>query len=164
MSLFSHLRVMDETDLDWVVQLEQLCYPLPWSRRGLKLSLHNGLGFVFCDRQDVPLGYCFVQTAADEVELLNFAVAPQYRRQGVGRDALISLLRRFDNVRFAQMFLEVRLSNQAAIRLYHQVGFNEIGVRSGYYRNPGGSREDALLMAYTLQAPISLPAEGAGSD
>ncbi len=150
MSRFSHLRVMDESDLDWVERVESECYLVPWSRRGLSLALRHGLGFVFCDGRDWPLGYCFVQTAADEVELLNFAVAPQYQRCGVGRAALVSLLSRFDDGRFSQMFLEVRVSNEAAIRLYRGAGFNEIGIRPGYYRNPDGSREDAVLMAYTF--------------
>ncbi len=155
MSLFSHLRVMDESDLDWVEQVEQACYPLPWSRRGLTLALRNGLGFVFCAADEGPLGYCFVQTAADEVELLNFAVAPPYQGQGVGCAALASLLGRFDDGRFIQMFLEVRASNTAAIRLYQRAGFNEIGLRPHYYRNPDGSSEDAILMAYTFLEGLS---------
>jgi len=155
---FSHLRVMDACDLDWVETVEPQCYPVPWSRKGLALALRHGMGFVFCDRQDQPLGYCFVQTAADEVELLNFTVVPAAQGKGVGRAALQALLGRFDGGRFAQMFLEVRAGNAAAIRLYEGAGFNEIGLRPGYYRNPDGSREDAILMAYTFVA------EQAGMD
>ncbi len=150
MSLFSHLRVMDESDLEWVESVERVCYPLPWSRRGLELALRNGLGFVFCAADETPLGYCFVQTAADEVELLNFAVSPDHQGQGIGAAALHALLGRFEGGRFAQMFLEVRASNTPAICLYQRAGFNEIGLRPHYYRNPDGSREDAILMAYTF--------------
>ncbi|WP_294947387.1 ribosomal protein S18-alanine N-acetyltransferase [Sulfurivirga sp.] len=150
MSCFSHLRVMDVDDLDWVESVERRCYPMPWSRRGLELALRNGLGFIFCAADETPLGYCFVQTAADEVELLNFAVAPQQQGRGVGSAALRALLGRFEGGRFAQMFLEVRASNTPAIRLYQRAGFNEIGLRPGYYRNPDGSREDAVLMAHTF--------------
>lgn len=156
MSRFSHLRVMDAEDLDWIVEVEPKCYPMPWSARGLTLALRNGLGFVFCDLGHQPLGYCFVQMAADEVELLNFTVCPEYQGEGVGREALSALLARFEGGRFAQMFLEVRASNSAAIRLYRGAGFNEIGQRPGYYRNPDGSREDAVLMAYTFLSALSM--------
>ena len=155
MSRFSHLRVMDADDLDWIEAVERRCYPLPWSRRGLELALRNGLGFVFCAGDETPLGYCFVQTAADEVELLNFAVSPDWQGQGVGSAALRALLGRFDGGRFTQMFLEVRASNTPALRLYRAAGFNEIGLRPGYYRNPNGSREDAVLMAYTFLPAFS---------
>lgn len=148
--VFSHLRVMDESDLDWVAAIEPHCYPIPWSRKGLELALRHGMGFVFCDRDDAPLGYCFVQMAADEVELLNFTVAPDAQGQGVGKAALKALLDRFDGGRFTQLFLEVRASNTPAIRLYQGAGFNEIGLRPNYYRNLDGSREDAILMAFTF--------------
>ncbi len=147
---FSHLRVMDETDFSWILSIEQRCYPTPWREHGLRLALRHGLGFVFCAQDETPLGYCFVQVAADEVELLNFTVAPEHQGKGVGRDALRSLLGRFEGGRFAQMFLEVRISNAPALKLYRQAGFNEIGLRRRYYRNPDGSREDAILMAYTF--------------
>jgi len=151
MSPFAGLRIMDEADLPWVFEVERQCYPLPWSQEGLVKALCSGTGFVFCNQAGAPLGYCFVQAVADEISLLNFTVKPEYQGQGVGRQALQALLEHFQQQqRFQQLFLEVRVSNQAALRLYHSVGFNEIGMRRNYYRNADGSREDAIIMAYTF--------------
>lgn len=154
MSPFAALRIMDEEDLPWVFEVERQCYPLPWSQEGLRQALHSGRGFVFCDQAGTPLGYCFVQAVADEVSLLNFTVKPQWQGQGVGRKALQALLQYLrQQGRFQQLFLEVRVSNRAALRLYQSAGFNEVGMRRNYYRNADGSREDAIVMAYTFLPP-----------
>lgn len=81
------------------------------------------------------------KVADDERELLNLAVAPEFRRQGVGRDLLVGLLA---EVRGA-IFLEVRESNQAARNIYKSMGFKEVGNRPAYYENP---HEPAIVMKF----------------
>jgi ribosomal-protein-alanine N-acetyltransferase len=70
--------------------------------------------------------------AAEEVEILNLAVAPGYRRRGVARELLRALLK---DVR-GDVFLEVREANQAAQKFYQALGFQEVGRRNSYYENP----------------------------
>jgi ribosomal-protein-alanine acetyltransferase len=79
--------------------------------------------------------------AEGECEVLNLAVAPEFRRQGVARQLLEPLLHRGGNT----VFLEVRESNQAARNLYNSMGFQEVGRRKQYYESPP---EDAIVMKF----------------
>ena len=80
-------------------------------------------------------------TAADELEILNLAVHPLFRRRGVGRCLVQQLLANFRG----NVFLEVRVSNFAARKLYHSLGFEAFGVRNDYYDSPG---ESAIVMKF----------------
>ena len=85
------------------------------------------------------------KVAPDELEILNLAVEPAFRLRGAGRALLRALL----NVPVRVLFLEVRASNEAARKLYASAGFQELGVRKGYYPDrsrPGGPTEDAIVM------------------
>jgi ribosomal-protein-alanine acetyltransferase len=79
---------------------------------------------------------------SDEAEILNVAVDPLERKQGVASQLVRSLIERLSAAGAKKIFLEVRESNRAAIRLYQKLGFHEAGRRRGYYRNPD---EDALV-------------------
>ena len=89
------------------------------------------------------LGYGGFSVAADEAEIITVAVSPDARRCGIGRALTERMLNDARTLGAAAMFLEVRASNIAARGLYTVLGFEEIGVRRGYYRAP---REDAVLM------------------
>jgi ribosomal-protein-alanine N-acetyltransferase len=79
--------------------------------------------------------------AAEEVEILNLAVAPEYRRRGIGRELLGALL---EHVR-GDVFLEVRAANQSARKLYQSIGFQEVGSRESYYEDP---LDDGIVMKF----------------
>jgi ribosomal-protein-alanine N-acetyltransferase len=81
------------------------------------------------------------RTAADELEILNVAVDPSFRRRGVARMLVGQLLANFRG----NVYLEVRASNIAARKLYHSLGFEAVGVRSNYYDTPG---ESAIVMKF----------------
>jgi ribosomal-protein-alanine acetyltransferase len=81
------------------------------------------------------------EVAEDEREILNLAVAPEFRRQGVGRDLLAGLMAEARGT----IFLEVRASNLAARNIYKSMGFQEVGNRPGYYQNP---LEPAIVMKF----------------
>ena len=88
-------------------------------------------------------GFALTRTVADESELLTLAVAPEARRQGVGR-ALVA--RWLGGLGGARAFLEVAADNAGAIALYEAAGFEVSGIRRGYYRRPGAAPVDALAM------------------
>ncbi|HET7041544.1 MAG TPA: ribosomal protein S18-alanine N-acetyltransferase, partial [Gemmatimonadales bacterium] len=87
-------------------------------------------------------GYTFCREIAGEAELLNLAVAPTARREGIGGRLLAAALAWADGRGARETFLEVRASNQAAIALYERVGFRAVGRRPDYYQHPA---EDAIL-------------------
>ncbi len=93
-----------------------------------------------------PNGFALGRVIADEAELLTLAVAPEARRQGLGR----RLLSEFENTAqrrgATRAFLEVAADNAAALRLYSTQGYGESGRRGSYYRAPDGRRIDAILM------------------
>jgi ribosomal-protein-alanine N-acetyltransferase len=94
-------------------------------------------------------GHCVFTVIIDEAELLNFCLAPAHQGQGLAKPFLDQVLADMAGQGAATIFLEVRESNEAALRLYVSVGFNEIGRRKGYYSAPQG-REDAILMSREL--------------
>lgn len=144
---------MSNTDLDAVVEIERLVQFNPWSRSAFAECLKPVFkcvvardvvaGGVVAGNNEQVIGYGIVSVAVAETELLNLAVAPDYHRQGHGRyilQHLIELLRDSAD----GIFLEVRESNQSAIRLYESMGFRRCGQRRNYYPAPGG-REAALI-------------------
>lgn len=92
---------------------------------------------------------CVVSRLFDEVEILDVAVAPHWRRLGVGMRLLQTIFSRLPED-VARVLLEVRASNRGARALYHKLGFSEDGRRKNYYPKTDGSREDALLMSLVL--------------
>jgi ribosomal-protein-alanine N-acetyltransferase len=92
-------------------------------------------------------GYIFARAMADEGEVLNVAVRPDIRRQGLGRQLLDTVLEGFRNEGVATVYLEVRASNAAGRAFYDKLGFQEVGRRRGYYNRP---KEDALVLARKL--------------
>lgn len=149
MAAFSYLVPMTEADLDWVMEIEQSAYLYPWTPNGFIQVLDRGLGYVLCDDECQPCGYACLLPVVDELELLNFCVAPSHQGCGVAKSAMAELLALFAESDYYRMLLEVRVSNTAAIRVYEANGFERDGIRPNYYRN-GDVREDALLMSKIL--------------
>ncbi|MEA3406155.1 MAG: ribosomal protein S18-alanine N-acetyltransferase [Pseudomonadota bacterium] len=157
--LFSFLRPMEESDLSWVLSVEDRVYSFPWSLKGFENSLDQGLNYILCSEQGQSLGYVCILTVLDEAHLLNFCVSPDYHRQGVGKAALVKLKEKLKESGFSIVFLEVRESNIAAQALYAQNSFSRDGLRKDYYRGLAWSedllcqeevKEDAVLMSCTL--------------
>ncbi len=98
---------------------------------------------------DAILGYAVFMPSVDEVELLDFAVAAEFQRKGLGRKLLFEIMDVARSMNMRRMLLEVRSSNVAARGLYDAAGFREIGLRRGYYPADNG-REDAIVMEYLL--------------
>ena len=135
---------MNEHHVPQIALLERECFADPWSEQSIASELHNPLSlWLVAQEGQTLLGYVGSQTCQDETDMMNIAVSPASRRQGVARaliEALVSALRQRGS---RQLTLEVRASNGPARQLYESLGFLQVGLRKNYYRNP---KEDALIL------------------
>lgn len=143
------LRAMTAADIDAVMAIERRASPDPWRRYAFEQSLAPDSAQLLADQRGAAVGFLIWRVVADQAELLNIALLPEWRGHGLGRALLVALLEQLPAA-VSSMFLEVRASNFAAIGLYTAIGFNQIGERRDYYRrsdDPLAGREDALVMA-----------------
>lgn len=136
---------MNADHLDELVELERICFSTPWSRNMLAEELDNACSafLVAEDANGKVVGYAGLQVVLDEGYIANIAVFPEYRRQGIAGKLLQVFMNFAEANRLAFLTLEVRASNQAAISLYENRGFLEVGRRKNYYEHP---KEDAIIM------------------
>lgn len=138
------IRKMTAREVPQVAELEKLCFAMPWSEKSVAGELDNPLALwlVAMDGESLA-GYVGSQTVMDETDMMNLAVTPQFRRQGVGEALVNALVASLKELGSRCLTLEVRDSNGPARALYAKLGFAEVGRRRGYYRDP---REDALIL------------------
>jgi ribosomal-protein-alanine N-acetyltransferase len=146
------IRPMMEIDLPEVALIEQHSYAFPWSENIFRDCLRVGYTCRALDLEGRIIGYGVMSLGAGEAHILNVCMADEYRNLGFGRRLLEHLLERAVASGVAEAFLEVRPSNLAAIRLYQRLGFEQIGIRRGYYQAPDG-REDAIVLKRELGKP-----------
>lgn len=139
------LRAAVDTDVATMARIEAAAFSDPWPSSAFSglLEMSHATVTVVCDQHDEPVGYCVLLVAADEGEIANIAVVPSLRGQGVGARLLDDALRFAHRVGIHSVYLEVRTSNHAARDLYASRGFEAVGRRQAYYRNP---LEDALVL------------------
>ena len=148
------ISTLTEHDLIETFELEQICHAIPWSKQtffsnqgerylNFKITINNQI-----------VGFCICQYVADEANLFNIAIHPDFRKQGLARELLNHLIDTLITIKspypISTLWLEVRQSNTPAIKLYHTLGFNQITIRKNYYPTTNGKQEDAIIMAYTL--------------
>ena len=138
------IETMTPSHVAQIAQLEKICFSDPWSERSIASELDNKLAFwlVAMEGENVA-GYIGSQTVIDETDMMNVAVHPDFRRQGIAEVLVNTLVENLKKMGSHCLTLEVRASNAPAISLYEKLGFHEIGRRKNYYRNP---REDALIL------------------
>lgn len=141
------IRQARESDIDEIARMDQLCFSAPWSRESFRQEIQeNGLALYLV--AELPLtgelvGYAGIWAILEEGHITNVAVHPDYRRRHIG-EALVKVLMEEASASGIRLFtLEARVSNEPAIRLYKKFGFQEAGVRKGYYED---NNEDALIM------------------
>ena len=143
------IRSMTEADLAAVMEVELRAFPHPWSEGNFRDCLRAGYECWVLDREEQVIGYGVLSLVVDEAHILTLCIDPELQGNGLGRRMLERLLN-LAKLRHADTaFLEVRASNRVALGLYRAVGFNEVGVRRGYYPADGG-REDAIVLALAL--------------
>jgi ribosomal-protein-alanine N-acetyltransferase len=138
------IRVLELTDLSAIEAIEQKAYPTPWSRSmfASELAKPTSICLGAFEGEDL-VGYVINSRYVDAWHVMNVAVDPEHQRRGI---AAALLERLFDLTRDDERrgyTLEVRVSNEDAIRLYERLGFESRGIRRGYYTD---NREDALIM------------------
>jgi ribosomal-protein-alanine N-acetyltransferase len=148
------IRPMMEIDLGEVAVIEQKSYTFPWSENIFRDCLRVGYTCRALDLAGQVIGYGVMSLGAGEAHILNECVREEFRSRGFGRRLLEHLLERAAASGVGEAFLEVRPSNLSAIRLYQHLGFEQIGIRRGYYQATDG-REDAIVLKRDLTAPGS---------
>ena len=143
-------RLMTESDLRDVVNIEQTATAFPWSLRNFQDCLKAGhKAWVYCNLVHEIIGFTIVQKVVDEIHLLNICVRQQDQGQGLGKMILEGVITYARELAAVLIVLEVRRSNTRAQTLYNQAGFNEMSIRKDYYPAEQG-REDAILMGMDL--------------
>lgn len=145
MMLELELRRLELGDLDAIERIERVSYRTPWSRSmfASELAKPSSLSFGAVDETGTLVGYLVLSRYVDAWHVMNVAVAPERRRQGVASALLQRLLELTKDDGLRGYTLEVRVSNVGAISLYERFGFVSKGLRRGYYTD---NREDALIM------------------
>lgn len=144
--VFSEMTVEDLPD---VVTIERACFSNPWTGPLFLQELDVSFSRIVLARRAAggPIaGYLCRWLVADEVHVLNVAVAPTFRGQGLGAALMREALREARVECASAVTLEVRRSNTSGRRLYEAFGFEEVGARPNYY----GRGEDALIMRLAL--------------
>ena len=147
----TEIRLMQPSDLKSVSAVERAAYAYPWSLGIFRDCLLAGYYCLVLDVADSVTGYGIMSIAAAEAHLLNLCVHPNTQHLGYGRRLLNALLVKAEDAGVDKIFLEVRPSNEIALRLYRSVGFEQIGIRPAYYQAERG-REDAVILAANLRS------------
>lgn len=135
---------MNESHVSQIAKLETVCFSDPWSENSIASELKNPLSlWLVAMDGDIVAGYVGSQAVMGEADMMNVAVAPEYRRRGIAEELVNRLVDALAQNGNHSLALEVRESNGAAIALYQKLGFAQIGFRPGYYRNP---KEGALIL------------------
>lgn len=127
-----------------IAALEQQCFSDPWSEAAIAPELENPLSlWLVAEQGDTVLGYIGSQSVPPEADMMNLAVAPEARRQGIAEALVHALEAALREKGTESLTLEVRVSNLPARTLYEKLGFEPVGLRKNYYFHP---KEDACIL------------------
>ncbi len=143
------IRPMHELDVPVIVAIEKAAYQFPWSEGIFRDCLRVGYVCRVVDVGGDMAGYGIMSVGAGEAHILNVCIHGEYRGRGYARKVLEHLLDRARASGMYEAFLEVRPSNTAAAGLYRSMGFEQVGMRRGYYQATVG-REDAAVLRRVL--------------
>jgi len=141
-----NIGLMTPDDLDDIMEIEQKCFSIPWTRASFEQEFNNKMAVYFVARLNgKAIGYGGMWKVLDEGHITNIAVHPDFRRLKVGSAIMNTLVEFAGNHGINRITLEVRVSNIAAQNLYRKFGFKAEGRRKAYYAD---NNEDALIMSY----------------
>lgn len=140
------IRTMCPADIAAVAEIEERAFSQPWSRQGFLDALQlEGTIFLVAEENERILGYIGMYSAFEEGEITNVAVDASARCRGIGGMLISEAKNKARQRGLSRIVLEVRVSNESAIRLYEKNGFVNRGLRKGFYDFP---KEDAYIMIY----------------
>lgn len=146
--MMTQIKELTKDNLQALVSLEQACFAHPWTETMFRGDLESPLTVyrgVFAE--NALVAYMGMWCVADEGQITNVAVHPEYRRKGLAKQLIETLTAVAKEKKLTSLTLEVREHNKAAISLYEIMGFEQVGRRKGYYEG----KEDALLMTLFLK-------------
>lgn len=143
------LRAMTASDVPEVARIETTAFSTPWSETTFRSLLErSGVELWVAEWGGELAAYAILRRVQDEGELANIAVRSDLRGRGIGSRLLSRMLKVAEDSGVRSLYLEVRESNELAREMYARRGFQEIGVRKGYYEGP---REDARVLKKSLE-------------
>ncbi|WP_127956620.1 ribosomal protein S18-alanine N-acetyltransferase [Serratia microhaemolytica] len=145
----NQISILTAADLPLALNIEQASHQFPWSAATLASNQGERYLNLKLSVAGQMVGFAICQVVLDEATLFNIAIDPAWQRRGLGAQLLSELIVQLNQRAITTLWLEVRVSNRAAIALYHQLGFNQVTVRRNYYPATQG-REDAWVMALPL--------------
>ena len=139
------IRRMEAGDLDVVMEIEHLCFSIPWSRESFRIEIEENKCalYIVLTEDGRPVAYAGTWLVISEGHITNIAVHPDFRGRGYGERITRAMMEAALEIGIGWMTLEVRRGNSVAQSLYKKLGFSEVGVRKRYYEDNG---EDALVM------------------
>ncbi len=125
-----------------IAEIERHCFSTPWSENQIRESDDSTVFFIL-KIEDKPIGYGGMYTVLDEGYVTNIGILPRFRGLGYGKALVNKLIDYSKEKSLSFLSLEVRISNEVAIKLYSSLGFTEVGLRKNFYSSP---KEDAIIM------------------
>ncbi|HEU5047453.1 MAG TPA: ribosomal protein S18-alanine N-acetyltransferase [Rickettsiales bacterium] len=145
-----NIEITRQPDTEALAAIHRSCFETPWDAQAIaELLYYSGTQALVA--QDYT-GFALTRTIYDELEILTLAVSPEHRRHGIGKALLEAILNWAREKGVKTIFLEVRISNEAAQELYKNAGFELLNTRKDYYRNADGTHEDAAVMRKKLES------------
>ena len=136
--------------LEAILEIEKRSFPSPWNRRAFLAELSNPIAQLWgAIKAEQLVGYACFWIFPDEIHLLNIAIHPESRGQGIAQHLIHCIIETAISYAIPSIWLEVRPSNEAAAKLYRRMGFAVVGNRKNYYVD---THEDAVIMALALEA------------
>ncbi|MFX0092170.1 MAG: ribosomal protein S18-alanine N-acetyltransferase [Candidatus Hodarchaeota archaeon] len=142
-------RLMNDRDLEGVMKIEQQVFPFPWIAASFQNHLNKKNRCWIYGTEEEIHAYGVIFMEGDKGHILNLCVRPEFQRQGLGHLMLNHLLEVARQHKVQRVLLEVRVSNEPALRLYRGMGFKEVEISKSYYLKENG-HEDALVMEKAL--------------
>lgn len=139
------IRQATVNDVDEIYEIERACFAEPWSKDAMIYELESNprAFYIVAELEEQVVGYAGLWWIGDEGHITNVAVKPGFRNRKIAQGIMGVMIDFTTNEGILHHTLEVRKSNEPAIRLYEKFGFEVEGVRKGYYQN---NKEDALIM------------------
>ena len=141
---------MRKSDIEIILDIERSSNPHPWAKKNFLDCLEKNYYCLVQEIQKEVSGFAIQSIAIDESHLLNIGIKKKYRRKGFGEEILNQIILFSKVMGCRKIFLEVRISNIRAIKLYEKEGFRKVDIRKNYYKLREG-REDALIMVKRLR-------------